>query len=255
MGPEQPIPIRQLESVTMNAWPGLRTYIFDGWIVRYSDGFTKRANSVSPLWNPTDTLESLIERCESFYETNGRPTVFKLTEESQPTTLDDELGDRGYRCADETSVRLKSLNGRRNSVDERVTLARDIPVSFVETYSRLWDLSERHARTFTKVIGSSLGTPVSATLEMNDRSVACGLAVLDQEFIGLMGIYVDEAFRRQGLGETITTALLTAGHIHGAKTAWLQVETENAEAGSLYESLGFTEAYQYWYRTTAQRRS
>lgn len=251
MGLRQPIPIRLLESVTMNAWPGLRTYILDGWIVRYSGGFTKRANSVYPLWNPAGKTEPLIECCESFYEIRDQAIVFKLTEESQPTTLDDELADRGYRYTGETSVRLKHLDDGRGSVDEHVTLARGLPSSFVETYSHLWNLSEGHTEMFREMMRSSLCDLFSATLEVDDRSVACGLAVLDREFIGLLGIYVDESVRRQGFGEAITTALLMEGQTHGAKTAWLQVETENAEAGHLYESLGFTEAYRYWYRMTA----
>ncbi len=251
MGCVEPMTARQLESVTLNAWPGLQTYILDGWIVQYGDGFTKRANSVYPLWDPIGETEPLIERCESFYEARSQPTVFKLTETSQPTTLNHVLADRGYRCTGETSVRLKSLDDDRNSVDERMTLATGLPSSFVETYSRLWDLSDGQTQTFREMMRSSLCDTVCATLEMDGKSVACGLAVLDRGFVGLLGVRVDESVRRQGLGEAITTALLREGQIGGAETAWLQVETENTGARTLYESLGFSEAYRYWYRTSA----
>ena len=39
---------RRLEEVAMNAWPALQQMLFDGWIVRFAQGYTKRANSVHP---------------------------------------------------------------------------------------------------------------------------------------------------------------------------------------------------------------
>ena len=41
---------RRLEEVAMNAWPSLQQMLFDGWIVRLAQGYTKRANSVNPLF-------------------------------------------------------------------------------------------------------------------------------------------------------------------------------------------------------------
>jgi ribosomal protein S18 acetylase RimI-like enzyme len=41
---------------------------------------------------------------------------------------------------------------------------------------------------------------------------------------------------------------LNWGKSNGATQAYLQVETENQAGINLYNKLGFTEAYQYFYR-------
>lgn len=66
-----------------------------------------------------------------------------------------------------------------------------------------------------------------------------GEAVLDGDWLGLHGLYVDPARRRQGLATALVGVLLERGAEQGATTAWLHVETDNVAAIALYESLGF----------------
>ena len=39
----------RLEEIQFNAWPAFQTLIYEGWIVRLTNGYTKRANSVNIL--------------------------------------------------------------------------------------------------------------------------------------------------------------------------------------------------------------
>jgi len=42
--------IRRLEEIQMNALPSLQIILYDGWVIRFADGFTGRANSVNPVY-------------------------------------------------------------------------------------------------------------------------------------------------------------------------------------------------------------
>jgi len=101
--------IRLLEELSLNAWPALHTLTVDGWLVRFANGYTRRANSVNPLYAPAGNVNDNIAACEALYAARGLPTVFKLTPDSQPPDLDDLLAQRGYTREAETSVQTLAL--------------------------------------------------------------------------------------------------------------------------------------------------
>jgi hypothetical protein len=95
---------RRLEEVAMNAWPSLQQMLFDGWIVRLAQGYTKRANSVNPLFESQLDVVDKIVACEHIFTAKGLPTVFRLTPFASPAQLDQVLAQRGYHVIDPTLV-------------------------------------------------------------------------------------------------------------------------------------------------------
>ena len=87
---------RCIEELTLNAWPPLETLLFDGWILSFSDGYTRRANSIHPLYPSTLDLFEKIATCESVYSEHGRETTFKVTDSRADAELDFALEQRGY---------------------------------------------------------------------------------------------------------------------------------------------------------------
>lgn len=46
-----------IEELSMNAWSALQTKLYDGWILRFADGYSKRANSINPIYDSRISLE------------------------------------------------------------------------------------------------------------------------------------------------------------------------------------------------------
>src|SRR5947208_1902118 len=102
--------IRFVEELALNAWPCLQTIYYDGWLLRFADGYTRRANSVNPLYTSSIDLGAKIRYCEETYRSRGRDTVFKLTSAAQPENLDSILAEHGYREEALTSVQTLDLS-------------------------------------------------------------------------------------------------------------------------------------------------
>ena len=84
--------IRRLEELSLNAWPSLETILYDGWALRFAAGYTRRANSVHPLYPSLDDDEEKARLCLRLYRDRGLPAVFKLT---PAATIDGLLGRLG----------------------------------------------------------------------------------------------------------------------------------------------------------------
>ncbi|MGG4036437.1 hypothetical protein ABEV74_22500 [Paenibacillus cisolokensis] len=96
----------RLEERCLNAWPGLHTVLHEGWQLRFSGGYTKRANSVIPYLcaNEQNRLAERIAYCESAYAAAGLAPVFKLVSFAEPEWLDRELEKRGYGIVEPSGV-------------------------------------------------------------------------------------------------------------------------------------------------------
>src|SRR5690606_3335236 len=104
----------RIEELSLNHWPALVTMARGGWLLRFADGYTKRANSVSAIYGEEGGEEELEERiawCERRFAELGVPAVFKMTPFDRPAGLDGLLDKRGYEKKDTTSVRTVELAG------------------------------------------------------------------------------------------------------------------------------------------------
>src|SRR6478752_9634815 len=67
-----------LESRLLNAWPSFDYQLYDGWVLRLANGYSKRANSATPFRPDIGLDDELIDYMVArFVEANVRPT-FRL---------------------------------------------------------------------------------------------------------------------------------------------------------------------------------
>ena len=242
--------IRTIEELSLNAWPALQTLHYDGWVLRSTQGYTKRANSVYPLYDSNLDLEEKIDFCESFYRERGLPTVFKMTAASMPPGLDAHLAEKGYRADGYTSVQLMDLS-RHIQIAGNVNLTAEDSEAWHAAYARMNNVSAERRALHEGILRAILPDKCYASIRVDGRSIACGLGVAQAGYLGIFDIVVDTNYRKQGHGENLMTALLDWGVRQGVGTAYLQVMCDNEPALRLYEKLGFEEKYQYWYRIKA----
>jgi GNAT superfamily N-acetyltransferase len=239
---------RTVEELTLNGWPCLQTVLYDGWVLRFADGYTRRANSANPLYASTLPLKEKVARCEDEYWGRGLNTVFKLTAASEPAGLDAFLDAHGYAAEATSSVQIADLTGLDRAPDPAVEIAERLPAGWVEEVCAAGGSSTRHAGTMAATLERIAPRAGFARLRVDGATAAVGLAVVERGYVGLFDIATLQAQRGRGLGTRLVGELLRWGREHGAHTGHLAVQCGNTPAEQLYAKLGFREVYRYWYR-------
>lgn len=245
---------RRIEEASLNAWPAIQQIFLDGWVLRFSRGFTKRSNSIVPLYPPMQSTHSLLQKiryCENLYAREQLQTVFRLTSINEPAqdlsaihgTLDQVLQNRDYR-RDETSLVL-TASITDTSTNEIELLALD---RWLDVYCELTGMTDPARSLHRLILRSIQGECAFATLRKGNEPVAIGLAVVEQELVGLFDVYTADHHRGRGYAKSLVTDLLNWASRTGAQRAYLQMVNANEPAAALYTALGFEEIYRYWYR-------
>lgn len=247
--------ITRMEETSFRAWPALETRHYDGWLLRYADGYTRRANSVSPLYASSLDVNEKIATCEAFYTSKGLRTAFKMTPAAQPSDLDAALEERGYVKETSNYVCSMDLSGFEENHLADLDILRRVDRGWLADFCRLSNVEGRFLPVMKDMLESIRGRTAFVRLKQGDSVTALGMAVADGDSLGLYDIVVDSAYRQQGLGYTLVGGLLDWGRMQGAQIAYLQVTSNNAPALRLYEKIGFRHAYDYWYRVKALSES
>ena len=239
---------RRIEEASLNAWPALQQIFYDGWVLRFAKGYTKRANSVNPLFGSSMDVEDKVEQCEQIYADRRQPAIFRITPFADPPDLDRVLERRRYKRLDQTLVQHIDLRGQTISPDLQGDLRNEPLDIWMEFFCKLSRSGLDKHETHKEMLKAIPSRRFLASLRNSGDVVACGLGVLENEYFGLFDIVPDPRLRNQGNGTKLTTGMLRWAHEQGAAHAYLQVVANNATARHLYDKVGFREVYQYWYR-------
>jgi ribosomal protein S18 acetylase RimI-like enzyme len=222
---------------------------FDGWVLSFSHGYTRRANSIHPLYPSTLPLADKIVACEGIYAAKERPTTFKVTSAADDVDLDQALDQRGYARVALTSVQLADLRSLATPTSNEVALSTELDDPWFDDFNRLTVTPEPLQASERSLLEKIAPPHAFASVAVDGETVAVGLAVAEHGYVGLFDIVVDSRVRNRGLGRRLCTALLRwAANDHAVAIAYLAVMADNAPALRLYQNLGFREAYTYWYR-------
>ena len=241
--------IFEMEQIATNAWVAEETERFGGWLLRANSGVTRRANSVLPLGPPPPPLDDAIEKVISFYKERNLIPRFQMTDTSKPVELDRDLSEHGFSVGLQVEMHTAAINHlvqKEPAFD--VLISNDISDGWMSVYSESsgYDASTMEIR---RNLMKRTSLHKGFALVKIDRELAgVGFGVVEDKWLGLYNTAVHPTMRGRGVALAVNTALAKWGHQRGARSAYLQVESENLPALKLYAKLGFQHAYTYWYR-------
>ena len=239
--------IRRLEEISMNSWPSLKNEIYDGWVLRYSNGYTKRANSVIPLYKSSLPIIEKIEMCREKYCSMNLPLIFKITELN--SDVEEVLDNYKFRKIDISIVKMINVNNIQNQIDNNITMSNKLDDEWTDAYFQFSNLQEKEKQlTSIEMLNRIPGSLITSIMKMNQKVLGVGLGIINTNHLGLFDIIVDEKYRRNGYGKEIVLSLLSEAKRRKINTAYLQVVENNLAANSIYEKIGFKDVYRYWYR-------
>lgn len=240
--------MRLYEELQMNALPSLQTLLFDGWVLRYSDGYSNRANSINPVYEGNENIDYKINRCQELYRNRGLKPTYKITPFTFPKNLDCLLEERGYKKIHNTSIQILSLQNYKGTDVSSLITRNSFDESWFDYYCTFNSISEKSASIYKKMLNNLKLETCYTLVQVENEVIACGLGVIESNYLGLFDITVSENYRNKGYGTQLIESMLSIGKEHGAKYAYLQVMTNNQPALKLYNKFGFKEEYQYHYR-------
>lgn len=237
--------ILRIEEMGLNGWPPVSTNIYNGAVLRFAQGYTKRANSCNPLY--CSNRESVIDYSEEFYQRKNLPVIFKIVSDITYVELDSNLEEKGYSKVDLTNVMIMDLSSNDFISKHKVNYELSITDNWIEDFLNIYKRTQNR-ELVTTMLNSIEQKVVTGTIEKDGKVVACGYSVIEDEWVGFFDIYVGDEYRGKGLGRSMMSGLISKSKELGAKKSYIQVVANNNPAVTLYKSLGYKEFYNYWYR-------
>jgi ribosomal protein S18 acetylase RimI-like enzyme len=246
-----------IEELSINAWPALKTLLYDGWIIRLSNGYGNRANSINPIYPSKRKLEEKLAYCDELFSHHNLSTNYKLIgfESFKPceeqATLDKKLEELDYVIIHETSIQTCEILEPKERKREGIIVSGDFDNIWIESAIAYSRIEEKYAPTFKAMLGNIAVQKIVVRKEVNGVTAACAYGAIENGYVGIFDVVVKEELRGKGFGREIVDTVLYEASKLGVKNTYLQVMMNNLAALHLYESMGYKEIYRYWYRKKA----
>ena len=240
------MPLINIEEAALNAWPAPRQMLYDGWVLRFTGGNSKRVNSVNILAASKLPFGEKITFCEAVFRGQGLPVLFRLPEPFTPLELPKVLLEEGYVSFDPTLVLGREIE-MGGSLPEGLKIRHQSDEEWLPVYVQITKKTMASLVFHKAVLKGIVPKKSLIAFYMDEIPVACGMGVVSGDFLGYFSIFTETSVRRQGFAQAVMTALSRWGIEQGATFGYLQVERDNLPARAMYQKLGFARLYGYEY--------
>jgi GNAT superfamily N-acetyltransferase len=242
-----------VEEAAINGFPPLRQVVWGDWLMRFSRGVRRTANSVTPLREPTEDFAPVIATAEALYAAQSQPTIFRIPSCIAPAS-DRTLAAHGYSEEGESCIIAGPLDpilaaGMAAGGTADVILSPQPTARWFAAMARLQGQGPEFHAGYREIVASVVLPAAFAELAVDGEAVALAYGVIHRGMLCFESVVTDAAHRRQGYSRRVLGALAAWAGNHGATGATLQVEASNIAGRTLYHSIGMTtELHRYHYR-------
>jgi ribosomal protein S18 acetylase RimI-like enzyme len=238
--------VAELEAVCERAWPPQERLELDGAVLRFTHGFTRRANSARVDAGGGD-LEGLIARAEEEYRSRGLRPGFRLTPLTPPA-FEALLRERGYEVDTEAVVMVAGALPETAAPDpgDGIELSGRLGEEWLRVFQaieRRWPAEQDAGARW--VLGSGDAPRRFALARVDGEPAATGYGRIEGDWLYIASVATFPKRRRLGLARAVSDRLVAWAAEEGARRAILQAETKNGAAQALYAALGFEPRYIY----------
>lgn len=230
--------------------PATNTWVVGDWLCRHRPGANVgRVNSASYVaasgGSPADFPDDVIR---SFEKRDLAPR-FRITPLA-PRSAPGLLAAAGFHPGRPVLVMTTRLSSAPSySPSPSASLTADATPGWRSLYLSGYTMAEGRSRL--ELAEDAPSPRRFAVLGGDGDTAGIGLGVVVNRTLGIFDVMTAPAHRRRGVGSRVVTSLLAWGAGSGADLAYLQVASDNTAAVLLYQRLGFTTAYEYYYFSSA----
>jgi N-acetylglutamate synthase len=248
--------ITELERAAAAHWRGTEEEWLGGWLLRAADGFTGRANSALPLSDPGQPLDGALATVTRWYRTRGLPAMIvvplPLDGDSPAHRLDHHLSERSWATRPHPAfVMVADLAAAQPAGELPAGVEFRLDAEPDDAWLAMYHYrGQREQPPVLRRVLMSAATQAFASIRVpaTGEVLAVGRLSIADGWAGITAVEVSQARRRAGLGTALTRGICAAAASRGASQIFLQVETANTAATTLYERCGFRYSHRYHYR-------
>ncbi|MCF6303540.1 MAG: GNAT family N-acetyltransferase [Devosiaceae bacterium] len=246
--------IFQLETGLLANRPSLESVNDGSWVWRFSNGFTRRANSLQSLERSDDAdFENRLNIHWQRSRQKNIDPVFRVTPLTPPGIVEFLL-ENGFERQGNTKIMaldtslVPEAGPQINMEHLRIVACPVTDPQWQKRILRLENISEKDAGTFIQMLGKLPQFSIGLTLVQDDGAViGVAYASCKNRLGSVFALEVNPDQRGKGYGRVLMNYLNVWLKEHGAVQVVLQVVAGNQAALGLYSSLGFEEVYRYYY--------
>ncbi|GAA3590786.1 GNAT family N-acetyltransferase [Kineosporia mesophila] len=261
--PHRALSVADLELAMAKHWQAAEQDWLGGWLLRATEGFTNRANSVLAVGEPGMQLDVAVVEVVDWYSERGLKPVAAAPE----PRLDDGDTDQLLAAASafeaegwtqvpgSITVVMTAATGEVRGLAPRLggpALPEGLTLTLTDEPDPAW-ISQYHYRGQAVPdhgvrLLTSAPRQVFASLRTDAGEVAGVVrGSLAESWAGLTAMEVAPSWRRRGLASALIGVIADWGWENGARSIFLQVAEDNVNALATYEKAGFTHHHRYSY--------